>query len=114
GTGRDGWSLQPGGQTMIRSPFITSSGTYPLVTPPSPGTGLWQTAIGILQLRGTINAQQASILNGITPPNSTQVPWMLTDAVTRAQQPLVGAVLPDVPAIEESYTESFELGWTGL
>jgi iron complex outermembrane receptor protein len=114
GTGPNGWSLQPGGVTSIRSPFIQSGGQYPIVAPPSPGTGLWQTAIGVLQAQGAINAQQAAALAGITPPNSTQVPWMLTDAATRAQQPLIGAVLPDVPAIEESYTESVELGWTGL
>jgi iron complex outermembrane receptor protein len=113
GTGPNGWSLQPGGTTQIRSPFITSGGQYPIVPAPSPGTGLWQAAVGIIQQQGVVNAQQAGILAPLTP-TSAQIPWMLTDAVTRAQQPLIGAVLPDVPPIEESFNESIELGWTGL
>ncbi|MEQ1857399.1 MAG: TonB-dependent receptor [Longimicrobiales bacterium] len=112
GTGKDGWSLQPGGQTQFRSPFITSSGAYPIVPAPSPGA-LWPAAVGVLQAQGAINSQTATLLGSLTP-TSTDIDWMLTDPTTRAQQALVGAVLDEVPAIEESYTESIELGWTGL
>jgi iron complex outermembrane receptor protein len=39
---------------------------------------------------------------------------MLTDPNTRIPETLATKVLPDVSPIEESYTESVELGWTGL
>jgi len=112
GTGPNGWSLQPGGVTQIRSPFINPGGTYPIVPPPSPGA-LWPAAIGIIQAQGVISAQQAGILAGMSP-TPAQIDWMLTDPNTRIPELLAGKVLPDVPPIRESYTESFELGWTGL
>ncbi|MGE0159204.1 MAG: TonB-dependent receptor [Gemmatimonadales bacterium] len=112
GTGPDGWSLQPGGVTQIRSPFIMSGSQFPIVPPPSPGA-LWPAAVGIIQQQGIIDAQQASIL-GPLMPTPADIDWMLTDPNTRIPEPLATKVLPDVPAIQESYTESVELGWTGL
>ena len=109
GTGRDGWSLQPGGATMIRSPFVPGT---PLMPAPSPGA-LWPAAVGVLLAQGAITGPTAALLNSLSPTGAN-IDWMLTDPTTRAQQLLVGAVLPEVPAIEESYTESVEVGWTGL
>jgi iron complex outermembrane receptor protein len=111
GTGRDGWSIQPGGVTSMRSPFITSSGAFPIVAPGNPCT-LYPAAVGVLQAQGAINAQQAGILAGLAG-GCTGLSWMLTDPTTFSQQPLASAVFPDVPPIEENYTETFELGWTG-
>jgi iron complex outermembrane receptor protein len=39
---------------------------------------------------------------------------MLLDPNTSTLQPLAGATLPGVAPIRESYTETFELGWTGV
>jgi iron complex outermembrane receptor protein len=112
GTGPDGWSLQPGGVTQIRSPFIQSGGQYPIVPPPSPGA-LWPAAVTVIQQQGVINQDQFNILAPMMP-TSADIDWMLTDPNTRIPEPLATKVLPDVPAIQESYTESVELGWTGL
>jgi iron complex outermembrane receptor protein len=98
--------------TQIRSPFIQSGGQFPIVPPPSPGA-LWGAAVTIIQQQGVINQDQFNILAPMTP-TSAQVDWMLTDPTTRIPEDFATKVLPDVPAIEESYTESVELGWTGL
>jgi outer membrane receptor for ferrienterochelin and colicins len=112
GTGPNGWSLQPGGVTQIRSPFIQSGGQFPIVPPPGPGA-LWPAAVGIIQAQGVIDANQAAILGPMTP-TPADIDWMLTDPNTRIPEPLATKVLPEVSAIQESYTESVELGWTGL
>ncbi|MBM4185332.1 MAG: TonB-dependent receptor, partial [Gemmatimonadetes bacterium] len=116
GTGRDGWSLQPGGgDPQIRSPWITASGAYPIVPAPPP-CALWPAAVGVLQAQGAITAPTAALLRSFcpTPATASGISWMLTDPSTSAQQPLVGAQLQDVEPIEENYTQTIELGWTGL
>jgi outer membrane receptor for ferrienterochelin and colicins len=111
GTGRDGWSLQPGGVTQIRSPFINSGQT---LLPPPDASALWQAAVDVLYAQGAIPLATRTALLGIPAPTSAQVPWALVDPSTGSIQPLIGAQLPDVPPIRESYTETFELGWTDV
>jgi iron complex outermembrane receptor protein len=105
GTGRDGWSLQPGGATQIRSPCVPSS---PLMNPPDASV-LWPCLTAIAVAQGAPAA-----LASVPAPTSAQVSWMLFDPGTSSLQPLNGAALAPVVPIEESYTESYELGWTGL
>jgi len=120
GTGKDGWSLQPDGTTQIRSPFINGGQT--LTPPPSPGAlwtpavavGVPQAAAALAQLGITLDQSATmGVLGGLSPTGS-DIDWMLYDTNTGDLTPVDGAVLPDVPPIRESYTESYELGWTGL
>jgi iron complex outermembrane receptor protein len=110
GTGKDGWSLQPGGVTSMRS-ICPGTPTTPF---PAPGTQtLWPCVVGILQAQGVINAPTAAYLNA-NPPAAGAVPWMFLDPNTEQLSPMATTTLPDVPPIQESYTESYELGWTGV
>jgi outer membrane receptor for ferrienterochelin and colicins len=106
GTGPDGWSLQPGGATQIRTPCTGGAPGAP-INPPDASV-LWPCLAAIVQ------AQGGPDISGIPAPNSTQVAWMLFDPSTSSLQPLIGATLGSVSPIQESYTETFELGWTGL
>jgi iron complex outermembrane receptor protein len=110
GTGKNGWSLQPGGVTSMRS-ICPGTPTAPFPVPDA--SVLWPCIIGILQQQGAINAGTAAFLNA-NPPSSAAVPWMFFDTNDESLEPMVGTTLPDVPPIEESYTESYELGWTGV
>jgi iron complex outermembrane receptor protein len=110
GTGPGGWTLQPGGTIQIRSPFI---GAGTVLTPPPDAAALWPAVIGVLQAQGAIDAPTAAFLAG-NAPSSADVGYSLFDPQTSAIQPLAGATLPDVPAIQESYTETIELGWSGI
>jgi len=110
GTGKDGWSLQPGGTTQMRSPFVNAGQT---LTPPPDASALWPAAVDVLYAQSVIDLPTRNYLIANPPPGGS-VPWMLLDVNTGQVQPLAGAVLPDVSPIRESYTESVELGWTGI
>ncbi|HET9948746.1 MAG TPA: TonB-dependent receptor, partial [Longimicrobiales bacterium] len=110
GTGPDGWSLQPGGVTQIRSPVISGG---QVLTPPPDASALWSAAVGVLSEQGAIDDGTRALLEA-NPPAAGEVAWMLVNPNTLEAQPLDGAVLPAVPPVRESYTESFEVGWTGL
>jgi len=112
GTGNDGWSLQPGGTTSMKA--APACPGYPASPFPVPDAAvLWPCIIGILQAQGAINGPTAAFLAG-NAPNSTSVPWMFLDPNTQALTPMIGTTLPEVDPIQESYTESYELGWTGV
>ena len=51
---------------------------------------------------------------GALAPTNSEVTRLLLDPNTGGIVPLVSAELPDLPSITEAYTETFELGWTGL
>jgi len=106
-----GWSLQPGGVTQMRSPCLGANSSA-LIDPPDASV-LWPCLIAIAQAQNPALAGQLAALLA-APPSSAQVPWMLFDINTSEVQPLVGAVLPDATPTQESYTETFELGWTGV
>jgi iron complex outermembrane receptor protein len=106
GTGPDGWSLQPGGVSQIRTPCTGGAPGAP-INPPD-ASALWPCLAAIVQ------AQTGQDISGIPAPTSDDVDWMLFNPSTSSLQPLIGATLPSVTAIEESYTETFEIGWTGL
>ena len=112
GSGPDGWSLHNSDGTLrgMRSPF-NPGGAGQLL--PADVAVMWPLAIGVLQAQGVIDAATAALLAGLTPTNS-DIARLLLDVNTGVIVPVAGAVLPDVTPILESYTETFELGWTGL
>jgi iron complex outermembrane receptor protein len=106
GTGPGGWSLQPGGVTQIRTPCTGGAPGAP-INPPDASV-LWPCLAAI------VAAQGGPDISGIPAPNSTDVAWMLFDPSTSSLQTLAGATLPSVDPIQESYTETYEIGWTGV
>ena len=115
GSGPDGWSLQNPDGTLrgMRSPFnpTATGGAAQLL--PADVAVMWPLAVGVLQAQGSIDAPTAALLGGLTPTNS-DITRLLFDTNTNGVVPVAGAVLEDVPPILEAYTETFELGWTGL
>ena len=115
GSGLNGWSLQesPGTVRGMRSPFNPAGTGGPGQLLPADVSVMWQLAVGVLLAQGAIDAPTAGLLGGLTPTN-IDIARMLFDTNTGGVAPLAGAVLPDLPPISEAYTETFELGWTGL
>lgn len=121
GTGSDGYSFQnPDGSLIgVRSPFNPAQ--YGGATQMLPGNSatLWQLALGVLQQQIALGALPAQLMDlvptlaGLTP-SDTDVRMMLLNASTNALTPLDETVIPDVPGIRESYTETFEVGWQGI
>ena len=107
------------GQTVIRSRTRTgasagcahhSTRAVPVsFSPPI----LWPLAVGVLQAQGAIDGQTAALLNSLSP-TAADIDLMLLDVTTQALTPLSSTVLPDVIPLLESYTETFEVGWTGV
>ena len=112
GTGPNGWSLQNPDGTLrgMRSPFNPGGAAQLL---PADVAVMWPLAIGVLEAQGEIDAPTAALLAGLTPTNS-DIARLLLDTNTNDVVPVAGAVLEDVPPILEAYTETFEVGWTGL
>ena len=112
GSGRNGWSIQNPDGTLrgMRSPFNPGGADQLL---PADVAVMWPLAIGVLQAQGEIDAATAALLGGLTPSNS-DIARLLLDTGTGDVVPVASAVLPDLPSTLESYTETFELGWTGL
>jgi len=112
GTGRNGWSLQNADGTLkgVKSPF-NPNGAGQLI--PAASAALWPMAVGVLAAQGAIDAQTAGLLGSLTPSNA-DIALMLLDTNTGALSPAAGASLPAVTTMEESNTETFELGWTGV
>ena len=112
GSGPNGWSLQNPDGTLrgMRSPFNPGGADQLL---PADVAVMWPLAIGVLQAQGVIDAATAALLAGLTPTNS-DITRLLLDTNTNLVVPVAGAVLPDLPPIDEAYTETFELGWNGL
>jgi iron complex outermembrane receptor protein len=69
--------------------------------------------VGILQQQGAVNVQTAAFLRSLSP-TADDIALMLLDPTTQSVSPAEGAVLPDVDPLRESYTETFELGFTGV
>ena len=117
GAGLNGWSLQESVGTVrgMRSPF-NPGGAGELLTN-TDAAALWQLAINALEALGPVNgidAATAGLLRTLPPPTNSAVERLLLDANTGLTTSLDGAVLPDLPPIDEAYTETFELGWNGL
>jgi hypothetical protein len=81
--------------------------------PPPDASALWPAAVNVIYAQGAIDLATRNYLIA-NPPAGGSVPWTLFDTNTGQLQPLAGATLPEVTPIRESYTESVELGWTGI
>ena len=73
---------------------------------------MWRLLVGVLQAQGT-DPQVIAALNDMSPTNA-DIARMLLDPNTQQLSPLSSTVIPDVPGIAESNTETFEVGWTGI
>ena len=116
GSGLNGWSLQesPGTVRGMRSPFNPTAAGGAAELLDADVSTMWQMAINALLALGEIDAPTAGLLGTLPPPTNSDIARLLQDVNTGDFVPLAGAVLPDLPAIDEAYTETFELGWTGL
>jgi outer membrane receptor for ferrienterochelin and colicins len=112
GTGTNGYSFQkPDGSLRgMRSPFNPGGAGQLLPVDPSI---LWPMAVGVMAAQGAINATTAGLLNSLSP-TAADIGLMLLNPLTMALVPAAGSVLPDVDPLLESYTETFEVGWTGV
>ena len=70
-------------------------------------------SINALEALG-LDAPTAALLRTLPPPTDSDIERLLLDPNTGVVTPLASAVLPDLPPIDEAYTETFELGWNGL
>ncbi|MGD2069422.1 MAG: TonB-dependent receptor [Gemmatimonadota bacterium] len=110
GPGRDGYSFQndDGSLRGMRSPFNPDGGGALL-----PGTpeAAWQMALNLLLAQGAISAPQYQQL-GMIPMQG--VGLNLLNPVDRSVVPLAGTTIPDTPPLEESTTQTFEVGYQGV
>jgi outer membrane receptor for ferrienterochelin and colicins len=96
----------------MRSPFNPGGADQLL---PAEIPVLWQLAVGVLRAQGAIDDETAGTLLGMEPTNA-DIERMLLDVSLGEQQlaPLSSTTIADVPGIAESYTETFEIGYTGI
>jgi outer membrane receptor for ferrienterochelin and colicins len=116
GTGKDGYSFQNPDGTLrgMRSPFTPPQlGGAGQLLPADTGI-MWDLLIGVLQAQGAISPQMAAQMSGWDPTND-DIARMLLDVNNPGElTPLASTRIPDVPGIAESYTETYEVGWTGV
>ena len=116
GTGEDGYSFQnPDGSLRgMRSPFTPAGlGGAGQLLPADAGV-MWDLLMGVLAAQGAISPAQAAQFSGWDPTND-DIARMLLDPNNPTQlSPLSSTRIPDVPGIEESNTETIEIGWTGI
>lgn len=116
GTGKDGYSFQNPDGTLrgMRSPFNPAQfGGAGQLLPADVGV-MWDLLIGVLQAQGAVTPQRAAQMSGWDPANG-DIARMLLDVNNPDElTPLASTRIPDVPGIAESYTETYEIGWTGV
>jgi iron complex outermembrane receptor protein len=115
GPGKDGLSFQaPDGSLRgMRSAFTPAAlGGPAQLLPPDVAT-LWQFAVGILQQQGAIDAQTAALLGSLQPSND-DIGLNLFNPIDLSSTPLSPGALPDIPPLEASHTETFEVGYQGV
>jgi len=121
GTGEDGWSLvdDAGSLKGFRSPFNPGGPAQTL--PIQAATGFWPAAIQVLQAQvasGALPAELGAllpVLGGLTP-GAGDIQAMLAHPTENWLIPASEASsrIDPVAPIQESNTETFELGWTGI
>ena len=119
GTGRAGWSLQnaDGSFKGFRSPF--NPGGPSQMVPIQGATQFWGASIAVLQAQvaaGALPADLAAILPvlGALSPTPADIRAMLFNPTTQDLFLATEVSLPAVPSIEDSNTETFEVGWTAI
>ena len=105
GPGEDGLHFMQNGAYQMRSPFSGAPRTPQLVS----AQNLWINAVNFLLARGT---------PGVTPAwrsfNASGVAVLSVNPLTNAVLPLAQTVVPDVPRIEASTVETFEVGYQAV
>jgi iron complex outermembrane receptor protein len=115
GTGRNGWSLTnaDGSVKGFRSPFNPAGASA--MIPMAGNTAFWKAAIAVASAQTSDpNAKALLASLGALSPAPGSIGTTLLDPLSGALTPLANANLPGVPAIQESNSESIELGWTGI
>jgi len=126
GTGRDGWSLRNDDGTLkgFRSPF--NPGGPGQTLPMGATTQFWPAALSVLIAQvqggavplptGVTQQQLVQLLQSLAAlnPQPGSIGTMLYHPVDETLTPLAQANLQDVPSIQESNTETYELGWTAI
>lgn len=112
GTGGTGYGFQnPDGSLRgIRSPFNPGGADQLL---PANASAMWPLAVGAAAASGQLDPAYIAILQGLMP-GAVDVGTVALDPITQELLPITPGLLSDVPVIEESNTESYELGWTGV
>jgi outer membrane receptor for ferrienterochelin and colicins len=121
GSGRDGFSFRtPAGNYQMRSPFTPQQLGGPGQLLPADASSMWAAAVGVVavQAAGRGAPLPSSLVQYLSSlrPTSAQISSMYLD-VTAAEptpQPLADLNLEDVPAIRESTSDTYELGYKGI
>jgi len=115
GSGREGWSLRGPDSSFewMRSPLTPSSLGGPRQLLRADVATLWQYYVGVLQAGGGIDAPTAGLLASLSPTEA-DLTRLALDVNDNGVTPLAALSLPDLPSVEESRTETIELGWTGV
>lgn len=120
GTGRDGWSVinEDGTVTGFRSPFNADRSQ---VLPIQAATAFWPAAIGVLQAQvagGALPASLAPLLTALggLSPTAADIGSMLFNPISGDMAPSSAAssLIRPIETMQESNTETFEIGWTGI
>lgn len=99
----------------IRSPLNPAELGGPGQLLPSDPTIFWQYAVGLLQAQGAIDAPTAGLLTSdAVLALMGDVGFNLLNPVDGSVTPLSQATIPDTPRLEESTTETFEVGYQGV
>jgi len=118
GTGPDGYGFQnPDGSLKgMRSPFTPGALGGPSALIPANPAIMWQMAMGILSAQGAFDGLPPAVVQALAGlnPSSSDVGIMVYNASTGDVTPLSSTIIPDVPSITESYTETYEAGWQGV
>jgi iron complex outermembrane receptor protein len=114
GSGTDGfaWQNPDGSLRGMRSPF-NPAGPGELL--PADQEALWGLGLGVANESAPLPQDVLAVFQGLSP-GAGDVDILYLDVTNQAQglRPLSALVLPDVQAIKESNTETFEVGWTGV
>lgn len=122
GTHKDGYGFQGSdGSLMMRSPFTPEVMGGPNALIPSDvayGTFMWPAAVGAMAAGAAaggnaLPAELVALLSSLTPAPGA-LGLELWNPLSGQVQQLESAVVPDVPGVRESYTETFEVGWQGV
>lgn len=121
GTGPNGYSFQNADGSLhgMRSPFNPAQFGGAGQRLPADAATMWQLAVGVLAAQAAVDPSLAPLapllplLQNLSPTDS-DIAIMLLDINTFQQSPLVGSTLADVPGIQESYTETYEVGWQSI
>jgi iron complex outermembrane receptor protein len=100
----------------MRSPF--NPGGANQLLPADPGI-MWQFALGVMQQQvamGLLPAELGALLPvlGALSPTANDIGVVLLNASTGVESPLSSTTVPTLPGIQETYTETFEVGWQGI